>query len=61
MVVITNKQFNFTIICQELTGLITSATIHSGASGVNGDVILDLSAFINGNVIKGKLHLQPNY
>lgn len=51
----TNKQFNFTIICQELTGLITSATIHSGASGVNGDVILDLSAFINGNVIKGEI------
>lgn len=51
----TNKQFNFTIICQELTGLITSATIHSGASGVNGDVILDLSTFINGNVIKGEI------
>jgi hypothetical protein len=51
----TNKKINFAIICQELSGLITSATIHSGASGVNGEMILDLSAFINGNVIKGEI------
>lgn len=51
----TNKKFNFTIICQELSGLITGATIHSGASGVNGEMILDLSAYINGNVIKGEV------
>ena len=51
----TNKKINFSIICQELSGLITSATIHSGASGVNGEMILDLSGFINGNVIKGEI------
>ena len=50
-----NKNFKFAVICQELSGSITSATIHNGASGVNGTMLLDLSSFINGNIIKGAI------
>lgn len=44
----------------QLTGLsstITSAHIHSGAIGVNGPVIIDLSDLIDGNRIRGSVNI----
>jgi hypothetical protein len=45
----------FNIVCQDLTGTIGGAHLHTGAAGTNGAVIEDLTSFINGNVISGTI------
>jgi hypothetical protein len=47
------SQLDFKVICQGLTGAITSAKLYSGTIGMVGTEVADLSAFINGNVITG--------
>jgi len=50
-----HSQLDFKIICQGLTGAITSAKLYSGTIGMVGDEVADLSSFIDGNVIKGSI------
>jgi hypothetical protein len=50
-----NIKLNFKIICQGLTGAITSAKLYSGTIGMVGVEVADLSSFINGNVISGNI------
>jgi CHRD domain/Secretion system C-terminal sorting domain len=49
---------DYKIICQNLSGSITSAELHFGAVGQTGAMAADLSASVFGNVIYGTL--QPN-
>ncbi|HMK06022.1 MAG TPA: CHRD domain-containing protein [Flavobacterium sp.] len=49
------SQLDFKVICQGLTGAITSAKLYSGTTGMVGVEVADLSAFINGNVITGNI------
>ncbi|HEY0090895.1 MAG TPA: CHRD domain-containing protein, partial [Flavobacterium sp.] len=46
---------DFKVICQGLTGAITSAKLYSGTMGMVGSEVADLSSFINGNVITGSI------
>jgi hypothetical protein len=50
-----NSKLNFKVICQGLTGAITSAKLYSGPIGMVGEEVADLSSFINGNVITGSI------
>ncbi|MCE3296880.1 MAG: hypothetical protein K0R65_2594 [Crocinitomicaceae bacterium] len=50
-----NSKLNFKIICQELTGAITSAKLYAGTTGMVGIEVADISSFINGNVITGSI------
>lgn len=49
------SKLNFYIVTQGLSGPITAAHFHTGAMGVAGPVIIDLTAMINGNIISGEL------
>lgn len=44
---------NFYVITNGLSGAITSSHLHSGAVGVSGPVIQDLSTYISGNTLTG--------
>lgn len=46
-------EVKFYVVADGLSGAITSAHLHSGTVGVNGGVVQDLSAYINGNTISG--------
>lgn len=50
-----NSKLNFKIICQGLTGAITSAKLYIGTIGMVGVEVADISSFINGNVITGTI------
>ncbi|MEP7265702.1 MAG: CHRD domain-containing protein [Bacteroidota bacterium] len=50
-----NSKLNFKIICQGLTGAITSAKLYSGSVGMIGLEVADISSTINGNVITGNI------
>src|SRR6188768_2643911 len=50
-----NSKLNFKIICQGLTGAITSAKLYVGTIGMVGEEVADISSFINGNVITGNI------
>ena len=50
-----HSKLNFKIICQGLSGAITSAKLHAGAIGIVGVEVADLSSFMNGNVITGSI------
>ena len=43
----------FYVVLDSLSGPITSAHLHTGATGTNGGVAQDLSSFISGNTITG--------
>ncbi len=49
------SQIDFKIICQGLTGAITSAKLFVGTEGMVGEQVADLSTFIDGNVITGNI------
>ncbi len=49
------SNLSFRIICQGLTGSITSAKLYAGMMGMVGVEIADISSFINGNVISGSI------
>ena len=51
-----NSKLNFKIICQGLTGAITSAKLYAGTIGMVGVEVADISSFINGNVITGNIN-----
>ncbi len=51
-----NSNLNFKIICQGLTGPITSAKLYAGTIGMVGVQVADISSFINGNVITGTIN-----
>lgn len=46
---------DFHVLVNGLTGPITAAHFHNGAAGANGPVVLDLSTFVFGDQISGKL------
>jgi hypothetical protein len=46
------------LLVHGLSGPIMGAHIHSGMAGMNGDVIYDLTPFISGNRISGKIDLS---
>jgi len=46
---------NFHVIAQGLSGNISSAHLHTGASGVAGGVVIDLSSYVSGNTISGTI------
>ncbi|MGL4598388.1 MAG: CHRD domain-containing protein, partial [Bacteroidia bacterium] len=48
-------KLSYRIICQNLTGAITGATLHFGAMGQTGTLVNDLTSSVNGNVISGTL------
>jgi len=50
-----NTKLNFKVICQGLTGAITSAKLYWGVIGMVGVEVADISSFINGNVITGNI------
>jgi CHRD domain/Secretion system C-terminal sorting domain len=50
--------FDYRIVCRDLTGVITAAELHFGASGQTGALAEDLTASVFGNVIYGTL--QPS-
>jgi hypothetical protein len=50
-----NSKLNFKVICQGLTGAITSAKLYAGTIGMVGVEVADISSFINGNVITGNI------
>jgi hypothetical protein len=50
-----NSKLNFKVICQGLSGAITSAKLYSGTIGMIGEEVADVSSFINGNVITGSI------
>lgn len=50
-----NSKLNFKVICQGLTGAITSAKLYAGTIGMVGIEVADISSFINGNVITGNI------
>ncbi|HUM46998.1 MAG TPA: CHRD domain-containing protein [Chitinophagales bacterium] len=50
-----NSKLNFKVICQGLTGAITSAKLYAGTIGMIGEEVADISSFIDGNVITGSL------
>lgn len=50
-----NSKLNFKVICQGLTGAITSAKLYAGTIGMIGVEVADISSFINGNVITGNI------
>lgn len=50
-----NSKLNFKVICQGLTGAITSAKLYAGTMGMNGVEVADISSFISGNVITGSI------
>ncbi len=51
-------QVKFYVVANGLSGAITGAHLHSGATGSNGAVIQDLASFISGNTITGSF--TPN-
>lgn len=50
-----NSKLNFKVICQGLTGAITSAKLYAGTIGMIGVEVADISSFITGNVITGNI------
>ncbi len=54
------SQLDFKVICQGLTGAITSAKLYIGTEGMVGQQVADLSTFINGNVITGNIIPTPS-
>ncbi|MGL5889368.1 MAG: CHRD domain-containing protein, partial [Bacteroidia bacterium] len=52
------SKLDYKIICQSLSGSVTSAGLYFGAAGQTGAMAADLSASVFGNVIYGTL--QPN-
>jgi hypothetical protein len=52
---LSKEKLDYKIICQDMTGSITSAKLHYGSAAVNGAVAIDLSASISGNVISGSI------
>jgi CHRD domain-containing protein/type IX secretion system substrate protein len=52
---LNQSQLNFKVICQGLTGAITSAKLYSGTIGMVGEEVADVSSFIDGNVITGTI------
>ncbi len=49
------EAMSFKVIVADLSDSITGAHFHMGAPGVTGDVVVDLTSFINGNVIEGEI------
>ncbi len=49
------SRLDFKVICQGLTGAITSAKLYAGTEGMVGVEVADLSTFISGNVITGNI------
>jgi hypothetical protein len=49
------SKLHFNIICQNLTGAMTGAKLHIGATGSTGAETADLATFITGNVISGSV------
>jgi Cu/Zn superoxide dismutase len=45
----------FHIVASGLSGAITGAHLHMGAMGIGGGVVVDLSTYVNGNVISGSI------
>ena len=50
-----NSKLSFKVICQGLTGPITSAKLYSGTTGMVGTEVADLSSYISGKVITGSI------
>lgn len=46
-----DTKLDIKIVVQGLSGAITGAHLHTGAAGVAGGVAIDLSSFVNGNII----------
>ncbi|HEX8561923.1 MAG TPA: CHRD domain-containing protein [Flavobacterium sp.] len=55
-----NSALHFKVICQGLTGAITSAKLYSGTIGMVGVEVADLSSFISGKVITGSIAPSPS-
>lgn len=55
-----HDKLKFNIICQNLSGAISTAKLHVGAMGVAGPEIENLTAMVNGNVISGSLTPSPS-
>ena len=50
-----NSKLNFKVICQGLTGAITSAKLYAGTIGMVGVEVADLTSYVSGNVITGNI------
>jgi hypothetical protein len=50
-----NSKLNFKVICQGLTGAITSAKLYSGTTGMVGVEVANLSSFVSGKIITGNI------
>lgn len=55
-----DKLLMFQLNFENLTGEIQSAHIHNGVFGSSGGVLVDLTAYVNGNSIKGSVKIDDN-
>lgn len=54
-----NNTLDFKIICESLSGAITSAKLHTGSAGNVGPEVADLGTFITGKTIIGRIATTP--
>ncbi len=55
------ERLSFKIICQNLSGAISTAKLHIGAPGIAGAEVEDLSTYINGNTIIGSIPASSDF
>lgn len=54
----TGMQVNYTVVVDGLSGAITGAHLHNAPAGMNGDVIVNLTDDVDGNLISGSFNPQ---
>jgi hypothetical protein len=52
------SKLEFKVICKGLSGAITSVKLHTGALGISGAEIADLTTFVSGNAVLGNILLS---
>jgi Cu/Zn superoxide dismutase len=55
------SMLEFMVMTDSLSGDITGAHFHTGNAGTNGGVIIDLTDFINGNIISGTVPITIEF
>jgi CHRD domain/Secretion system C-terminal sorting domain len=57
---LSRAKLDFRIVCQNMNSAITGAILHYGKVGSIGSIALDISSFVNGNVIFGSIVPSSN-
>lgn len=55
------EKFKFRVVLAGLSSAITGAHFHTGATGTNGPIVVDLMTFRSGNVIEGEITPTPAF